>query len=109
MLFSLTFSQVDWGHYVQLGPIVERTCQEFGVPYVKLPTIWDAFRSHVSHIRSLNHRPRGSWSAIKQNRVEMRKLPKYPPVWDATAASEVSTHNVEGLALMGQLHSYHFH
>jgi hypothetical protein len=58
---------VDWSHHIELGPIVARTCAEFGVPYESAPTFTAALNLHLAHLKDLNDRPRGSWQKKSNN------------------------------------------
>lgn len=42
-------------HYPKIAPIVERTAQEFGLPYNVKTTMWQALRSHVRRLWQLGH------------------------------------------------------
>lgn len=58
---------MDWSHHIELGPIVARTCAEFGVPYESAPTFTAALNLHLAHLKDLNDRPRGSWQKKSNN------------------------------------------
>jgi cytochrome b involved in lipid metabolism len=47
------FPEISQAHYMDIAPIVRKTCAEFQVPYVVLPTFWDAFKAHLKHLRQL--------------------------------------------------------
>ena len=38
-------------HYAALAPIVQRTAEEFGIPYVSYPTMREAVAGHVRFMR----------------------------------------------------------
>jgi linoleoyl-CoA desaturase len=40
-------------HYPKLTPIVRETAREFGVAYREHPTVWEAFRQHLSLLKRL--------------------------------------------------------
>jgi linoleoyl-CoA desaturase len=40
-------------HYPKIAPIVQKTAQEFGYTYLVMPTLWDAFMSHVKSLKAL--------------------------------------------------------
>jgi len=45
--------EISQAHYMEIAPVVRQTCAEFNVPYVVLPTFWDAFKAHINHLRTL--------------------------------------------------------
>jgi linoleoyl-CoA desaturase len=45
-------------NYPLIAPIVQKTCEEFGIAYVSHPTWRQAFMSHWRELRSLGRRPR---------------------------------------------------
>eukprot|EP00238_Polyblepharides_amylifera_P008925 CAMPEP_0196581106 /NCGR_PEP_ID=MMETSP1081-20130531/32413_1 /TAXON_ID=36882 /ORGANISM="Pyramimonas amylifera, Strain CCMP720" /LENGTH=454 /DNA_ID=CAMNT_0041901207 /DNA_START=252 /DNA_END=1616 /DNA_ORIENTATION=+ len=45
-------------HYMDLQPIVKKTCEEFGVPYNHRPTFMNALGSHLRHLRSMGVPPK---------------------------------------------------
>jgi len=49
-----TFSQ---DNYIEIAPIVRRTCEEFGVEYIILPSFWVAFKSHLSYLKKMGQEP----------------------------------------------------
>lgn len=49
------FPYISHVHYARIAPIVQRTAQEFGLPYNVKPTMWQALRSHVRRLRQLGH------------------------------------------------------
>jgi linoleoyl-CoA desaturase len=42
------FPRICHVHYPKIAPIVKKTAEEFGVPYLENETFWQAFRSHIS-------------------------------------------------------------
>jgi len=48
------FPQVAWQHYVDLVPILEETCEQFGIRWTPDLTFWNALRSHFSYVYSTN-------------------------------------------------------
>jgi len=44
------FPSVSQIYYPQIAPIVKKTCEEFKVPYVVLPTFWEAFKAHLAYL-----------------------------------------------------------
>eukprot|EP00793_Prasinoderma_coloniale_P002345 PRCOL_00002853-RA len=48
------YPQIDPTHYGELRPIFEQTCEEFGIPYHRQPSLWHALRSHVSLLQDMN-------------------------------------------------------
>jgi len=42
-------------HYPRIAPIVQRTCEEFGVPYVAYPTFMAAVAAHFRHMKNVGH------------------------------------------------------
>ncbi|CAG8462371.1 12566_t:CDS:10 [Ambispora leptoticha] len=51
------FPQVSQHHYRDITPIVKATCKEFGIRFYYRDTFWDAFASHINHLRLLGIRP----------------------------------------------------
>ncbi|MFZ1688496.1 MAG: acyl-CoA desaturase [Flavobacteriales bacterium] len=49
------FPYISHLHYASIAPIVQRTAQEFGLPYNVKPTMWQALRSHVRRLWQLGH------------------------------------------------------
>lgn len=47
------FPNVCHVHYSTIAPIVQRTAQEFGVPYNQIPTLFAALTSHVRRMKTL--------------------------------------------------------
>jgi len=47
------FPNVCHVHYKTIAPIVQRTAQEFGVPYNQIPTLFAALTSHVRRMKVL--------------------------------------------------------
>jgi linoleoyl-CoA desaturase len=45
------FTKICHVHYPAISEIVKSTAQEFGVPYLEKPTVWEAFKSHVKLLR----------------------------------------------------------
>jgi linoleoyl-CoA desaturase len=45
-------------NYPRIAPIVQKTCEEFGIAYVSYPTWRQAFMSHWRELRSLSRRPK---------------------------------------------------
>jgi len=41
--------------YIQ--PIVQKTCEEYGIPYHSFPSYWEAFQAHFRHIKRLSEQP----------------------------------------------------
>ncbi|CAH1760953.1 8395_t:CDS:10 [Entrophospora sp. SA101] len=52
------FPQVSQHHYHDIAPIVKETCKEFGIKYFYRDTFWDAFGSHIEHLRLLSLPPK---------------------------------------------------
>ncbi|CAI2163869.1 10968_t:CDS:10 [Funneliformis geosporum] len=51
------FPQVSQHRYGEIAPIVKETCKEFGIPFYYKETFWDAFRSHLEHLRLMGLPP----------------------------------------------------
>jgi linoleoyl-CoA desaturase len=49
------FPYISHVHYPRIAPIVQRTAQEYGLPYNVKPTLWQALRSHVRRLWELGH------------------------------------------------------
>lgn len=47
------FPAISHIHYPQINKIVKDVCNEYGVPYHEYPTMWQAFKSHVSHLKKV--------------------------------------------------------
>jgi fatty acid desaturase len=47
------FPGVIQAHYPLITPIVRQTCEEFGITYHYVDTIWEALSCHVNHLRTL--------------------------------------------------------
>jgi len=47
------FPQVCHVHYPAIAPIVEQTCQEYGIPYRAHPTFWAGIVSHYRWLRQM--------------------------------------------------------
>jgi linoleoyl-CoA desaturase len=47
------FPRVSHIHYPQLNKLVKETCREFGINYLEYPSMRQAFRSHLMHIKRL--------------------------------------------------------
>lgn len=43
-------------HYPKIAPIVQKTAEEFGYTYTVMPTLWDAFLSHVKSLKALGRK-----------------------------------------------------
>lgn len=43
-------------HYPKIAPIVYDTCKEFGVPFVVLPTYWDALKAHIRFLKIMGEK-----------------------------------------------------
>ncbi|CAG8489278.1 9106_t:CDS:2 [Funneliformis mosseae] len=51
------FPQVSQHRYGEIAPIVKETCKEFGIPFYYKETFWDAFKSHLEHLRLMGLPP----------------------------------------------------
>jgi linoleoyl-CoA desaturase len=51
------FPKICHVHYSKISPIVEKTAQEFGIPYNVKPTFLKAFASHVRRLKELGRTP----------------------------------------------------
>lgn len=40
------FPGIHYVHYKDISPIVKKTCQEFGLPYITTPTLFHALKAH---------------------------------------------------------------
>lgn len=49
------FPRISHVHYPQINRLVRETCQEFAVPYLEHPSLWQAVGSHLRYIRMLGH------------------------------------------------------
>lgn len=47
------FQQINAAHYENIAPIVRKTAEEFGYPYVEFPSIGEAVKSHYRFLRQL--------------------------------------------------------
>lgn len=47
------FPRISHVHYPAISKMVKETCEEFNINYIEFPTMFAAFRSHYSIIRSL--------------------------------------------------------
>ena len=47
------FPGVIQSHYRRITPIVQQTCQEFGLKYHYVDTTWEALGCHVNHLKTL--------------------------------------------------------
>ena len=45
--------RVNQGHYSKIMPIIQKTCEEFGVKYHYVDSVAEAFGHHISHLKSL--------------------------------------------------------
>ncbi|ATL47182.1 acyl-CoA desaturase [Chitinophaga caeni] len=53
------FPRISHVHYPELSKIVRMKCEEFGVKYNSMPTMFEAVRSHFRFIKELGQRPAG--------------------------------------------------
>jgi linoleoyl-CoA desaturase len=51
------FPRISHVHYPALSPIVQRTCNDFNIPYQVFPTMSEALNSHFSTMRKLGKNP----------------------------------------------------
>ncbi|MEM7656652.1 MAG: acyl-CoA desaturase [Bacteroidota bacterium] len=51
------FPRISHVHYPRIATIVQKTAEEFGVPYVRYPTFWSAVQAHVKHLKELGEPP----------------------------------------------------
>jgi len=51
------FTRICHVHYPAIAPIVKKTAEEFGVPYLEKPSFGSAFRSHINHLKTLGRDP----------------------------------------------------
>lgn len=47
------FPRISHVYYPTISKLVEQTCKEFGIPYLKHRTVYSAVRSHVVHLREM--------------------------------------------------------
>ena len=47
------FPGVIQAHYPLITPIVRQTCEEFGIKYHYVDTMWEAFNCHINHLKNL--------------------------------------------------------
>ena len=52
-LFTI-FSQVGWGHYTALAPIVAAVAKKHGVSYTCLPSFEGALNAHYTYVCDIN-------------------------------------------------------
>ncbi|KAF9975098.1 sphingolipid delta-4 desaturase [Actinomortierella ambigua] len=52
------FPGISQHHYPEILPIIRQTCKDFEVPYLIKDTFWQAFSSHLEHLRVLGLRPK---------------------------------------------------
>jgi linoleoyl-CoA desaturase len=46
------FPRISHVHYPAINKIVKQTCEEFGIMYKEFPTVLDAIKSHLLHLRA---------------------------------------------------------
>ncbi|CAM9734059.1 unnamed protein product, partial [Choristocarpus tenellus] len=46
------FPSMSHMHYQDIAPIVQATCDDFGVPYSFHPTLWSAY---ISFLKNMKH------------------------------------------------------
>lgn len=51
------FTRISHVHYPAISPIVKKTAEEFGIPYLVNPTLKDAFSSHVRFLKTIGKLP----------------------------------------------------
>jgi linoleoyl-CoA desaturase len=51
------FTRICHVHYPAIAPIVKKTAEEFGVPYLEKRTFGSAFRSHIRFLKTLGRAP----------------------------------------------------
>jgi linoleoyl-CoA desaturase len=51
------FPKICHVHYPKIAPIVQKTAQEFNIPYLVNPTLSGAIQSHINHLRTLGRLP----------------------------------------------------
>jgi linoleoyl-CoA desaturase len=45
------FPKISHIHYPQIREIVAQTCKDYNIEYRVFPTMWDAFKSHMTHLK----------------------------------------------------------
>jgi linoleoyl-CoA desaturase len=50
------FPRISHVYYPVISKMVEETCREFGIPYLKHRTVYAAVRSHVVHLKEMGQR-----------------------------------------------------
>ncbi|MFM7024150.1 MAG: fatty acid desaturase family protein [Flavobacteriales bacterium] len=45
------FPKISHIHYPEVRKIVQQTCQEYGITYRTFPTVWSAFKSHMTYLK----------------------------------------------------------
>lgn len=51
------FPNISQTHYPEIAPIVRRTCEEYEVPYVVLPSFWVALKAHLHYLMVMGGAP----------------------------------------------------
>lgn len=51
------FTRISHVHYPAIAPIVKKTAEEYGVPYLVNPTLKDALASHIRFLKTLGRLP----------------------------------------------------
>jgi linoleoyl-CoA desaturase len=51
------FAKISHIHYPKISKIVQRKCQEYGIPYHAMPTMGKAIASHYRFMRELGKKP----------------------------------------------------
>jgi hypothetical protein len=49
--------RVTQTHYPEIAPIVRKTCEEYEVPYVVLPSFWVALKAHLHYLMVMGGAP----------------------------------------------------
>jgi linoleoyl-CoA desaturase len=47
------FPRISHVYYPEISKMVEQTCREFGIPYLRHQTVYAAVRSHVMHLKEM--------------------------------------------------------
>jgi linoleoyl-CoA desaturase len=50
------FPRISHVYYPTISKMVEQTCHEFGIPYLKHRTVYSAVRSHILHLREMGRK-----------------------------------------------------
>jgi linoleoyl-CoA desaturase len=64
------FPRISHVHYPQINKFTKETCKEFDVNYIEHPTVFTAFKSHLTHIKKLGDPMRDAYSLATSRRQQ---------------------------------------